>query len=109
MFAVTTCLRFLAAEEGTDVEDLNRLWQLVEAVIQVGSHSSRGPFRAQGDICTVAFFVWAVIEAVHFMLDNIGTFADGTMENAGLFEYGRFNAFVTIDLGYFCSHSLDKV
>src|SRR5205807_5349488 len=78
-------------------------------MLQIGPYSSSGTFWAQGDIGAVALLVGAVIETVHFMFDDIGAFANGTLKDSCLFQYGRFDAPVSIELGYFSSRLLNKV
>src|SRR5947208_13807900 len=109
MLAVTTCLRLLAAEKRAYVKELDWLRQFIEAMLQVGPYSSGGALWTQGDIGAVALLVGAVIETVHFMFDDIGTFANGALKDSCLFQYRRFDASVSIELSYFSSRLLNKV
>ena len=54
-------------------------------------HDAGGGFRAQGDA-----FVVAVVEGVHFFADDVGFFADGALEQAGLFEERQLQRAVAV-------------
>ena len=77
--AAASFLRAFVAEHWPFGIDALRLLQF--AVLDHRPHHACGRFRAQGDA-----FVVAVAEGVHFFADDVGFFADGTLEQAGLFK-----------------------
>ena len=77
--AAAPFLRAFVAEHRPFGIDALRLLQF--AVLDHRPHYAGGGFRAQGDA-----FVVAVVEGVHFFADDVGFFADGALEQAGLFE-----------------------
>ncbi len=73
--AVAALLRPLVAEHLADVVEAAR--DLVsQAVLDDGAHATGRAFRAQGQLLAVQ----AVVEGIHFLLDDVGHFADGPLE-----------------------------
>ena len=73
--AVTPLLRPLVAVHLADVIEALRLAG-DQVVLDDGTHAAGRPFRAQGQRLAVE----AVDEGIHFLLDDVGDFADGALE-----------------------------
>src|SRR5690606_19454937 len=75
-----------------------------QAVLDTGAYATRRTLRAQGELVTIA-----VLEGVHFLFDNIGHRANGTLEQLGLLDDRGTDFLVTVRLEYATYTVLDKL
>ena len=80
--AAAACGGAFSAEHRPKIEGPN-LVALVDAVVGDGANDARRPFGTQGQAA-----VAAVLEGVHFLLDDVRGFAEVVHEDIGAFQDG---------------------
>src|SRR5690606_38657715 len=78
---ITALLRAFVAEHRAAVPEVLDLPATADAVLEHRAHAAGGAFRTQGQGIAVA-----VCEGVHLLLDDVGDFADGALEQLGEFH-----------------------
>src|SRR4030095_12482634 len=87
-------LRPLASKHRSHIVELSHRLALVHLRLDVSAHNPRrsfGPERKAGWFRALGASTIAVVESVHFLLDNIGGLADRAAEKLGLFYYRNAN------------------
>ena len=82
--SLTTGLRTVIAEHGTDVKKLRQLAVGIQLILQIGSYSSRRILRTKGDAAAAP-----VGEAVHFLLDYISGITNAALKQLGMLKKRR--------------------
>ena len=77
-------LHRVVAEHGHRIPDLDRLGQVVQAVLEIGPHHPRGALRTQRQLA-----VAPVPERIHLLAHDIGALARGAAKDAGVLERRR--------------------
>ena len=66
----------------------------MEIVFEVGAHDRGGAFGPQDDVVPAAVF-----ELEHFLLDEVGGLAEGTTEEAGVFDRRGAEFLIAVEAG----------
>ena len=89
--AVAAALRFLVPEHRP--QGIDPVGAVVEQIVfDHRAHHAGGELGTHGQ----AFAVERVGEGVHFLLDDVGDFADAAREQAGVLQHGRAHIAVAI-------------
>src|SRR5713226_2518568 len=109
MFAIPASLRLFAAKHGNiQVVEFYGLRQPVETMLQVGTYDACCSFRSHSEVCAVAFLVSTIIEAIHFLLDNIAAFARGTQVDRCFLQSWCIDAAIGVEVCHRCNCVFDE-
>jgi len=90
---ISSCLGSFISKDGANIIKLYRLGQIMHPVFQVGTAYWRRAFWSQG-----YFIPPSIFKGVHFLLDNVGLFADTAGEKPGVLKGRDVNALIAIEL-----------
>ena len=92
-FPEPACLRPFVAEMRGKIVELDRLGQILKAVLQISPANGGSTFGFQRDAVASA-----VVEGIHFLFHDIGALADAAREKTGVFKRRGFDALVAVKL-----------